>query len=86
MTYFSQRIELCNIYAMIFEEQISRKPDNYPWAQEFIEAMHTGFWTDKEFSFTSDVQDFKVNLSNGEREMIMRTLSAIGQIIFHTQV
>ena len=65
---------------MIFEEQISRKPDNYPWAQEFIEAMHTGFWTDKEFSFTSDVQDFKVNLSDDEREMIMRTLSAIGQI------
>tara|TARA_R110000824_G_scaffold20482_5_gene77101 strand:+ start:2595 stop:3566 length:972 start_codon:yes stop_codon:yes gene_type:complete len=65
---------------MIFEEQISRKPDNYPWAQEFIEAMHTGFWTDKEFSFTSDVQDFKVNLSDDEREMIIRTLSAIGQI------
>lgn len=71
---------MCNIYAMIFEEQISRKPDNYPWAQEFIEAMHTGFWTDKEFSFTSDVQDFKVNLSDDEREMIIRTLSAIGQI------
>tara|TARA_R110000765_G_scaffold116229_5_gene209363 strand:+ start:1851 stop:2822 length:972 start_codon:yes stop_codon:yes gene_type:complete len=65
---------------MIFEEQISRKPDNYPWAQEFIEVMHTGFWTDKEFSFTSDVQDFKVNLSDDEREMIIRTLSAIGQI------
>ena len=25
---------------MIFEEQISRKPDHYPWTQEFIEAMH----------------------------------------------
>ena len=47
---------------MIFEEQVSRKPDHYPWAQEFIEAMHNGFWTDKEFSFTSDVQDFKVKL------------------------
>ncbi len=28
---------------MIFEEQISRKPDNYPWTQDFIEAMHNGF-------------------------------------------
>ena len=65
---------------MIFEEQISRKPDHYPWAQEFIEAMHNGFWTDKEFSFTSDVQDFSVNLNDTEREMIIRTLSAIGQI------
>ena len=65
---------------MIFEEQVSRKPDHYPWAQEFIEAMHNGFWTDKEFSFSSDIQDFNVNLSGDEKEMIVRTLSAIGQI------
>jgi len=65
---------------MIFEEQISRKPDHYPWAEDFIEAMHNGFWTDKEFSFTCDVQDFSVNLNDTEREMIIRTLSAIGQI------
>ena len=65
---------------MIFEEQIARKPDRYPWTQEFIEAMHNGFWTDKEFSFTSDVQDFHVSLTENEREMIVRTLSAIGQI------
>ena len=65
---------------MIFEEQISRKPDHYPWTQEFIEAMHNGFWTDKEFSFSSDIQDFNVNLLEDEREMIIRTLSAIGQI------
>tara|TARA_R110000824_G_scaffold17971_10_gene71961 strand:+ start:1922 stop:2893 length:972 start_codon:yes stop_codon:yes gene_type:complete len=65
---------------MIFEEQISRKPDQYPWAQDFIEAMHNGFWTDKEFSFSSDIQDFNVNLNEDEKEMIIRTLSAIGQI------
>jgi len=65
---------------MIFEEQLSRKPDHYPWTQEFIEAMHNGFWTDKEFSFTSDIQDFNVNLSETEKEMVIRTLSAIGQI------
>ena len=65
---------------MIFEEQVSRKPDRYPWTQEFIEAMHNGFWTDKEFSFTSDVQDFHVTLTGNEKEMIVRTLSAIGQI------
>ena len=64
----------------IFEEQISRKPNNYPWTDEFIEAMHNGFWTDKEFSFKSDVQQFKVNLTEQEREIIIRTLSAVGQI------
>ena len=65
---------------MIFEEQISRKPNIYPWTEQFIEAMHNGFWTDKEFSFKSDVQQFKVNLSEQEREILVRTLSAIGQI------
>jgi ribonucleoside-diphosphate reductase beta chain len=65
---------------MIFQEQISRKPNQYPWTEEFIESMHNGFWTDKEFSFKSDIQQFKVNLNDQEREIIVRTLSAIGQI------
>ena len=65
---------------MIFEEQVSRKPNHYPWTESFIEAMHNGFWTDKEFSFKSDVQQFKVDLSDRDREIIVRTLSAIGQI------
>lgn len=64
----------------IFDEQISRKPNLYPWTEAFIEAMHNGFWTDKEFSFKSDLQQFKVSLSNQEKEIIVRTLTAIGQI------
>jgi len=59
---------------------MSRKPDHYPWTQDFIEAMHNGFWTDKEFSFSSDVQDFNVTLSDDERQINVRALSAIGQI------
>ena len=65
---------------MIFEEQISRKPNKYPWTDDFIEAMHNGFWTDKEFNFKSDIQQFKVNLTEQEKEIVVRTLSAIGQI------
>ena len=64
----------------IFDEQISRKPNLYPWTETFIEAMHNGFWTDKEFNFKSDVQQFKVALSDKEKEIVIRTLSAIGQI------
>ncbi|NBT57403.1 ribonucleotide reductase [bacterium] len=65
---------------MIFEEQISRKPDRYPWTQDFIEAMHNGFWTDKEFSFSSDIQDFRVSLTEQEQEIIVRALATIGQL------
>ena len=64
----------------IFDEQISRKPNKYPWTVQFIEAMHNGFWTDKEFSFKSDLHQFKTQLTDQEREIIVRTLSAIGQI------
>lgn len=64
----------------IFEEQIARKPNHYPWTEEFIESMHSGFWTDKEFSFTSDVHQFRTELTEQEQQIIVRTLSAIGQI------
>ncbi len=64
----------------LFEEQVSRKPDLYPWTQDFIGAMHSGFWTDKEFNFQSDLQDFRVNMTTEEQEMIVRSLSAIGQV------
>ena len=65
---------------MIFEEQVSRKPNLYPWTEQAKQAMHKGFWTDKHFTFSSDVQQFKVSLSDQERQIIIRTLSAIGQI------
>ena len=65
---------------MIFEEQISRKPNLYPWTQNFIDAMWSGHWTPNEFNFLSDVHDYKVNLSDEERTVIKNTVSAIAQI------
>lgn len=65
---------------MIFDEQITRKPDKYPWTQDFIEAMHNGFWTVREFNFQSDIQDFRVSLTDQEQQIITRALSTIGQL------
>lgn len=65
---------------MIFDEQVSRKPNNYPWTEQAKQAMHKGFWTDKHFTFASDIQQFKVSLTDQERQIVIRTLSAIGQI------
>lgn len=65
---------------MIFDEQVARKPDLYPWTRNFIDAMWQGHWTPNEFSFKSDLHDFKVNLTEQERGIIVRTLSAISQI------
>jgi len=64
----------------IFDEQIARKPDCYPFARLIIDAMHDGFWTDREFSFVSDKQDFNVTMTKEEQLIIMKTLSAIAQI------
>lgn len=64
----------------IFDEVIPLKPNYYPWTKDYILAMHNGFWTDAEFSFKSDLQDFKVKLSDVEKEIIIRSLSTIGQL------
>lgn len=65
---------------MLFEEQISRKPDLYPKASEFISTMWHGSWTPDEFDFKGDYSQFKNELTDQERQIISRTLSAIGQI------
>lgn len=65
---------------MLFEEQISRKPDLYPWTKQFIDAIWQGFWTPDEFNFRSDYSQFKSDLNDQERQIVVRALSAIGQI------
>lgn len=64
----------------IFDEQLSRKPNLYPWTKYFIDVMHEGHWTDTEFNFKSDIHDFKTILSEEEQQIVIRTLSAIGQV------
>lgn len=65
---------------MLFEEQISRKPNLYPWTKDFIDAIWKGFWTPDEFNFRSDYSQFKNELTPEEQKIVVRTLSAIGQI------
>ena len=65
---------------MLFETQIARKPDQYPWTKQFIDAIWEGFWTPDEFNFRSDYSQFKQDLTTQEQEVIVRALSAIGQI------
>jgi len=64
----------------IFTEQQSLKPDRYQWTNFFIESIQNSFWTHRLFSFQSDVQDFKVHLTEDERQIIIRALSTIGQL------
>lgn len=65
---------------MLFEKQLARKPDLYPWATEFMDKMWAGFWTANKFSFAGDYGQFVTELTEQERTIITRTLSAIGQV------
>lgn len=65
---------------MLFEEQVARKPNLYPWTQEFIDRMWAGFWTPNEFEFAADYSHFKTLMTEEEQGVTVRALSAIGQI------
>jgi ribonucleoside-diphosphate reductase beta chain len=65
---------------MLFDEQVSRKPNLYPRAQDFIDAIWASHWTPNEFNFRSDINQFHSDLEEEEKAVIVRTLSAIGQI------
>ncbi|MDB2578963.1 ribonucleotide-diphosphate reductase subunit beta [Tateyamaria sp.] len=65
---------------MLFTEQVSRKPNLYPWTQPFIDAIWESFWTPNEFNFRSDYAQFHTELTDEQRDVVVRTLSAIGQI------
>lgn len=64
----------------IFDKQLAKKPNHYPWTEDFKKAMRSGFWTPDEFNFSSDVQHFKTQLTKDEQQLIIRAVSAIAQI------
>jgi len=64
----------------IFEPRINLKPYEYPQLLEYVDAIRHSYWIHTEFSFSADIQDFKVKLSDAERNAIRKTMLAISQI------
>lgn len=64
----------------IFKPRITLKPYEYPELLEYVDAIRHSYWIHTEFNFTSDVQDFKVNVSESERNALKNTMLAIAQI------
>lgn len=65
---------------MINQERLSFKPYEYPEAIQFIDAINHSYWLHTEVNFLSDIQDFKVELDDSQRNAIKNTLLAISQI------
>ena len=64
----------------IFEKRINLKPYEYPHLYEYVPAIRHSYWIHSEFNFTSDIPDFKIQLTDSERSAIKNTMLAISQI------
>lgn len=64
----------------IFAKRVNLKPYEYPELVEYVDAIRHSYWVHTEFNFTSDVQDYKVHLSEKEQTAVKRAMLAISQI------
>ena len=64
----------------IFKKRVNYKPFEYPEVMTFIEAINKSYWVHSEVDFTADTQDFKVHLSDKEKEIVKRSLLSIAQV------
>jgi ribonucleoside-diphosphate reductase beta chain len=64
----------------IFAKRTNLKPYEYPELHEYTDAIRHSYWVHTEFNFTSDVQDFHINVNDVERSAIKNSMLAIAQI------
>lgn len=64
----------------IFDKRVAFRPYDYPSLMAFKDAIRHSYWIHTEFNISSDVQDFKVGITDSERQAISRTMLAISQI------
>ena len=64
----------------IFKKRLHLKPFEYPNLYEYVNAIRHSYWVHTEFDFTADIQDFKVNINEKERNALKNTILAIAQI------
>lgn len=64
----------------IFKKRTHLKPYEYPELYEYVDAVRHSYWIHTEFNFVGDVQNFRVNVDEKERNVIRNTMLAIAQI------
>lgn len=64
----------------LFKFRLNLKPYEYPELEEYKEAIQHSYWLHTEFNYTSDIQDFKVNVNDVERNAIKNAMLAIAQV------
>lgn len=64
----------------IFKPRKNLKPYEYPELEAYKEAIQHSYWLHTEFNYTSDIQDYKINVLDHERTAIKNSMLAIAQI------
>lgn len=64
----------------IFTKRDTLKPYEYPELIEYSNAVRHSYWLHTEFNYTSDINDYKSNVTEAEREALKRAMLAIAQI------
>ena len=64
----------------LFDKVVARRPDYYPQATTFLDAIHTGFWTHQKWSMLSAAADFRQRLNPEEQRLATTSFSAIAQL------
>ncbi len=64
----------------IFAKRQNLKPYEYPELYEYVNAIRHSYWIHTEFNYTSDIQDFHINVNDAERNAIKNAMLAIAQI------
>lgn len=64
----------------LFKKRTNLKPHEYPELYDYVDAIRHSYWLHTEFNYTSDIQDFKINTTEAERQAIENAMLAIAQI------
>ncbi len=64
----------------IFKPRTNLKPYEYPELLKYKEAIQHSYWLHTEFNFTSDINDYHINITDEERNVIKNAMLAISQV------
>jgi ribonucleoside-diphosphate reductase beta chain len=64
----------------IFDKRINILPYQYPELLSYKDAIRHSYWLESEYNFTTDINDYRIKISDVEREVIKKTMLAIAQI------
>ena len=64
----------------LFTKRLQAKPYEYPELLKYKDAIRQSYWLHDEFNYTTDIQNFYVDINEKERTALTRSMLAISQI------